>query len=168
VTATEYIFTIGDFASLKALEDFWSERDHELLPALRRKLESARVVFPADLPRSVATVGSRIAYTIDRGELETRTLTCLSAPDPCWLPVQLPLGLAILGRREGETFDVSGQEIRLHRVFDQQASWPGRFQQNPEPPAKAPLRLGARSVSQRGLDLVSAPDLDDDPGPSAA
>ena len=166
---TQYTFTVGDFAALKALENLWSERDHELLPVLRRKLERARIVFQIDLPRHVATVGSQVAYTIDRGELETRKLTSLAAPDGDWLPVQHPLGHAILGRREGQMFEVSGQQIHLHRVFDQpEANWPGRFQQDPEPPAKAQLRLVPGSGSRRGLDLVAAADEEDDPGPSAA
>jgi hypothetical protein len=169
VINTQYTFTVGDFAALKALENHWSERDHELLPALRRKLESARIVFQTDLPRHVATVGSQVAYTIDRGELETRTLTSLAAPGGHWLPVQHPLGLAILGRREGEVFEVSGQDIHLHRVFDQpEANWPGRFQQDPGPPTQAQVRLVPGSGSRRGLDLVATADEDDDPGPSAA
>lgn len=168
------ILTIGDFATLKALEEHWSDKDHALLPALRRKLDGARVVFQDDLPRDIASLGSRVAYTVDRGELETRSLTCLAGVGPQWLPIRLPLGLAILGRGEGQDFSaVEGpglsRHVRLHRVFDQpETNWPGRFQPDQKPAAKPPLRLVQGPGSRRAIAALTTSDQDDDPGPSAA
>lgn len=164
--------TIGDFSTLRALEEHWSENDHALLPDLRRKLDSARVVFQDDLPRGVATLGSRIAYTVDRGELETRALTCLAGVGEQWLPIRLPVGLAILGRSEGQDINVregggAQRLVRLHRVFDQpEANWPERFEPEPKP-AQPALRL-VQGGGRRAAAVIAAPDDGDDPGPSAA
>ncbi len=163
------VLTIGDFATLRALEEHWSATDNPLLPALRRKIDGARVVFHDDLPGNVATLGSRVAYTVDRGELETRALTCLTGIGPQWLPIRLAVGLAILGRAEGQEFDAAGRRVRLHRVFDQpEANWPDRFQSEPKPAAKPSLRLVQGAGAARSAVAAPASGYDDDPGPSAA
>ncbi len=124
--------TIADFETLTGLQKEWAGRAHPLSLALRQKLNGARVVFPADLPPEVATLGSEVSYTIDRGRSFTRTLTSLAGLAPSELPVSVPIGLALLGRREGEAFSVrepdAARTVELHRVLRQpEALWPGRF-----------------------------------------
>jgi transcription elongation GreA/GreB family factor len=124
--------TIADFGTLTALQKEWTARAHPLSFTLRQKLNGARVVFPGDIPRDVATLGSCVAYTVDRGRSFTRTLTGLTGLGPLELPVTVPLGLALVGRREGEAFPVREPDgariVELHRVTDQpEAAWPGRF-----------------------------------------
>jgi regulator of nucleoside diphosphate kinase len=127
------ILTIADFSTLKRLEEVWSARGHDLTPALRRKLHRATVTFQSDLPRGIATLGSRISYSIGDEGMLTRTLTATTGLDAQWLPVSLPLGLALLGQCEGIATIVdcdgeAGRRVKLHRVLDQpEASWPGRF-----------------------------------------
>lgn len=124
--------TIADFGTLTGLQKDWAARAHPLSLILRRKLDGARVVFPADLPRDVATLGSQVSYTVDRGRSFTHTLTSLAGLGASELPVSVPIGLALLGRREGEAFPVrepdATRTVELHRVARQPESiWPGRF-----------------------------------------
>jgi regulator of nucleoside diphosphate kinase len=127
------ILTAGDFSTLKTLHEQWSVRGHGLAAALRKKLEAAQVVFPDDLPRDVASLGSQIAYATGDDALHIHTLTCLSGLDREWLSICLPAGLALLGQREGRVLNFGveperSQRVTLHRVLEQpEASWPGRF-----------------------------------------
>ena len=124
--------TIADFEVLTTLQKVWAARAHPLSLALRHKLNGARIVFPGDLPRDVATLGSCVVYTIDRGRSFTHTLTGLTGLGPLELPVSVAAGLALVGRREGEAFPVREPDgariVELHRVLAQpEAAWPGRF-----------------------------------------
>ena len=68
---------------------------------LRAKLETAVVVFPDDLPRDVASLGSQIAYAVGE-ETHVATLTGTTGLDRRWLPITLPFGLALLGQLDRE------------------------------------------------------------------
>lgn len=96
-------------------------------------LDKAVVVFPEDLPPDVASLGSRLEYSENGEKRATAELTALLLFGRDYLPVRLPLGLALLGRREGEEFDVllddgSVARIKLEKVLEQpERTWPGRF-----------------------------------------
>lgn len=170
---TPCLLTIGDFTTLGTIHAQWSERDHDLVPQLRAKLEAAVVVFPDDLPRDVASLGSQIAYAIGE-ETHVATLTATVGLDRDWLPIALPLGLALLGQREGwaMNFDVGSGRARvltLGRVMEQpESSWPGRFSPHHTVIAPASLRLIRNSAKSRAHQASGAAPEDDDPGPAAA
>lgn len=136
MTSVNRILTTGDFSTLSRLSDEWSSSGLWLGSQVRKLLESVLVVFPGDLPPDVASLGSRVAYTENGKEYRTGELTALCLFERDYLPVRLPVGLALLGRREGETFDVqledgSLQHITLERVLEQpERTWPGRFEAN--------------------------------------
>lgn len=94
------LLTIGDFTTLSTIQEQWSQRCYVLVPQLRAKLEAAAVVFPDDLPRDVASLGSQIAYAIGE-ETHVAILTGTTGLDRGCLPITLPIGLALLGHREG-------------------------------------------------------------------
>lgn len=127
------ILTSGDFSTLTRLCDEWHAAGHSLAPLARKLLDNAVVVFPSDLPSDVASLGSRLSYTENDETRDAAELTALLLFDRDYLPVRLPLGLALLGRREGESFDVLleggvTRRIKLEKVLEQpERTWPGRF-----------------------------------------
>lgn len=173
MTDESCILTTGDFSALKSLQEQWTARDHRLTPALRRKLDSARIVFQADLPPDIASLGSQIAYAVEGEDIRTHVLTCLSGLDDRSLPISLALGLALLGRREGSEVDVDvepgrSRRVRLHRVVDQpEAVWPGRYADDAAPTRTPALRLVGKPA-ERGPAPKRYIPFDDDPGPTAA
>src|SRR3546814_13485946 len=64
-----------DFAFLQELlAKSSSSRDEAFLRLLRRKLETAIVMFPADIDERVAAIGSRIGFTANAGVPQSCTL----------------------------------------------------------------------------------------------
>ncbi len=167
------LLTIGDFTTLSSIHEQWSQRDHDLVLQLRAKLETAVVVFPDDLPRDVASLGSQIAYAVGE-ETHVATLTGTTGLDRRWLPITLPFGLALLGQREGwaKNFDVRpgcSRVLTLGRVMEQpETSWPGRFSPHSTVTEPASLRLIRSSTKGRVHQTNGGPPDDGDPGPAAA
>lgn len=167
------LLTIGDFTSLKTLHEQWTLQDHDLAPVLRAKLEAATVVFPDDLPRDVASLGARIAYAVGE-ETQVAILTGTIRIDRGWLPITLPVGLALLGQREGwaKNFDVEPGRSRLltlGRVLEQsESSWPGRFTPASTSVETPMLRLVGGSATAQAARTQRASSDEDDPGPTAA
>jgi regulator of nucleoside diphosphate kinase len=170
------LFTIGDFSTLEVLHEQWADRGHELAAALWAKLESAKIVFPDDLPRDVASLGSRVRYAIG-DQIHVSVLTGASGLDPDWLPVALPIGLALLGRREGWAANIEitpgrFRAVTLGEVEQPEKAWPGRFTPR-KTPRKTPMALSAlRVVAESPARSLCKSDGrqpdDDDPGPAAA
>jgi transcription elongation GreA/GreB family factor len=133
VNGNACILTAGDFATLSRLSDEWNACGSDIAVQLRRKLERAQVVFPSDLPRDVASLGSTITYSERNSEPCTVTLTALMLIGDRYLPISHTLGLALLGLREGDQVEVeAGQEkvqrFTLDQVIDRpESAWPGRF-----------------------------------------
>ena len=134
MTNVNRILTTGDFSTLIRLSDEWNSSGHWLGPRARKMLEDAVVVFPSDLPPDVASLGSRVAYSESGRHTRTAELTALLLLDRDYLPVRLPLGLALLGQRERAEFEVqfddgSLQRIKLEKVLEQpEKARPGRFE----------------------------------------
>ncbi len=134
MTSTRRILTAGDFSTLSQLSEEWRSSEKWFAPTARKMLEDALVVFPSDLPRDVASLGSRVTYAERGTQSRTAELTALVLFDRDYLPIRMPLGLALLGRREGDEFEVrleNGrlQHIKLEKVIEQpERTWPGRFE----------------------------------------
>lgn len=165
------LLTTGDFSTLTALHEQWTQRNHHLTRRLRAKLDAAKVVFPDNLPRDVASLGSRIAYAIGE-ERHVSLLTATIGLDRDWLPITLPIGLALLGRREGwathlEIEPTRSRFLTLGRIIEQpEASWPGRFSHHGAS-VETRLRLPVAAETRTSRAKVASPD-DGDPGPAAA
>lgn len=147
MTSVNRILTSGDFSTLSRLVEEWHETGFTLVPLARRIAEDALVVFPSDLPPDVASLGSRLEYSESDGKRVTAELTALLLFDRDYLPVRHPVGLALLGRREGEDFDVllddgTLQRIKLEKVLEQpERTWPGRFSGDALPVSQTPVAL---------------------------
>lgn len=74
-------------------------------PRIAKLLAEARVVPGNEIPADVVTLGSIVRYRVDGERLERRLLTLGReyAPNDQYVNVLTPVGLALIGRRPGET-----------------------------------------------------------------
>jgi regulator of nucleoside diphosphate kinase len=176
--------TIKDCSILEALLERSVGHDEAYLRLLRAKLSAARVVFPAAVAPEVATINSRVDFTVDDGPADNRIL--IHGRDSAFPGLTLPIttlrGLALLGLTAGQIISIARQdgrreEIRLNRVAHQPEA--GRKAESCQSP-----RLGTDFVPEEQSSVVllssrrrQAPTEpvalaihreDDDPGPSAA
>jgi regulator of nucleoside diphosphate kinase len=93
------ILTTKDFTILEVMRERCLGRDDPLAPILKRKIESALVVFRDDVRVNVATLSSRVAFRVDGREPDTRILSHdrMNGSAGLFLPITTPRGLALLG-----------------------------------------------------------------------
>ena len=115
-----------DLLILRAMLERRASGGDPLVALLRRKIDTARIVFAYDLPEDVATLGSRIVFRVGGALPDTRILCTEEAthPDGMHLSVGTQRGLALLGLAEGEELQLTGwdgglETIRLERVLYQ-------------------------------------------------
>jgi regulator of nucleoside diphosphate kinase len=173
------ILTAKDFTILEAMRDRCLGRDDPLAPLLREKLESALVVMGGDVPAEVATLGSRVTFSIDGREPDTRVLSKERAASPVglFLSIVTPRGLALLGLSEGGAFrlpgrDGAGERILLEKVqYQPEAARRDReAMASLSPPArrKPVLTLIRGAFFDQPEPVPAGRGSFDDPGPSAA
>jgi regulator of nucleoside diphosphate kinase len=99
------------------------------LDALQLEIERAVVVPPQRVPPNVITMNSRVALLdLDSGDLMAVSLVFPDArgTDGSKVPVLAPLGLALLGCREGDVMEWRTQQglrrLRVDRVLYQPES----------------------------------------------
>ncbi len=179
MTAEACILTTKDFTILEAMRDRCLGRDDPLAPILKRKLESATVMFRDDVPADVATLSSRVSYSVNGRDPDTRVLShdAKASAVGMFLPITNLRGLALLGLAEGQVFDLTDEEGGDVRVLLQMVHYQPEAAKR-EKEALAP----ASSQPQRrpALRLIRGAYFDqphpaqpqfggpDDPGPSAA
>lgn len=75
-----------------------------IVPLIERKLAGARMVPVDAVEATVATLNSRLAFRVDGGPVQTRTLVQQEVRGlvGLCLPLATPLGLALIGLGEGE------------------------------------------------------------------
>lgn len=179
------ILTTKDFTILEVMRDRRRGREDPLVPILKRKLEAATIVFREDVPETVATLSSRVTYSVDGRTPDTRVISHdhLSMPMGMFLPITTRRGLALLGLSEGEEFvltDAAGRQERilLQKVHFQpeaaRRSGGGEAgetaaQAMPEPARRRPL-LKLVHGALTGADRPRAGGYNgpEEPGPSAA
>jgi regulator of nucleoside diphosphate kinase len=173
------ILTTKDFTILEVMRDRCLGHDDPLAPILKRKIETAVVVFRDDVPENVVTLSSRVTFRVDGREPDTRVLSHdrMTSPVGLFLPITTPRGLALLGLSEGQDFRLSNQEgveerIVLEKVHYQpeaakreKASMAGI---PPVAPGKPVLKLVRGAYYDRPEPVLVDPNGFDDPGPSAA
>lgn len=105
------ILTTKDFTILEVMLDRCTDRQDPMALLLRRKIDSATVVFRDDVPPTAATLSSRVTYRVNRREADSRILSHdrMNSPVGLFLPVTTRLGLALLGLSEGQrcSFDTA-------------------------------------------------------------
>lgn len=120
------MLTTKDFTILEVMLDRCLGRDDPMAPLLRRKIESAMVVFRDDVPGHVATMSSRVVFSVDGRDSDTRVISHdrMTSPIGLFLPVTTFRGLALIGLSEGQEFRLPGQDgveeiVRLEKVLYQ-------------------------------------------------
>lgn len=174
-----FILSTKDFTILEAMCDDPFGHYDLLVPLIRRKIDRAIVVFRDDLPREIASINSRVAFSVNGGESDTRVLSTgqLTAPVGMLLPITTARGLALLGLGEGQEIvwtnaDGVQERILLHKVEYQPEASRRERQALDQPTVplkhKPMLRILPGGTRQAQPSMSAAPDGHDDPGPSAA
>lgn len=174
--------TARDFNILETLLERGMDHDPAFLRLLRHKLSTAQVTGGGEADPQVATVNSRVDFTIDGRRDRERVLVHgdEDTSSGTALPITTLRGLALLGLRESQTIIVEGpdghrEEIRLDRIRQAEAAgaagWPRLV---PQPQSRPPETSSVVSFVPRPRPApLSQPSMsfdpdDDDPGPSAA
>jgi regulator of nucleoside diphosphate kinase len=176
------ILTTKDFTILEVMLDRCLGRDDPMRALLRRKIESATVVFRDDVSPDVATLSSRVTFRVDGREPDTRVISHdrMTSPIGLFLPITNPRGLALLGLSAGQEFrltrpDGSEECVLLDAVLYQ----PEAARREKEAMARLETPAARRSMLRvipgasgawpmRSERPTVSPDDFDDPGPSAA
>ena len=166
------ILTTKDFTILEVMLDRCLGRDDPLVPILRRKLEAAIVVLRDDVPASVATLSSRVTFSVGGRQSDTRVLSHDRMNSPgVFLPITTARGLALLGLSEGQRFRLRGsggaeEDVLLESVLYQPEAARRRQETTLQPePQRKPMLTLVQGGGQRTMDGAEG---FDDPGPSAA
>ena len=82
----------------------WPGDDRELVEALRRKVNGATVVRSDEIPADVVTLHSRVRVSglDDVGDATFTLVAGAQASTPNAISVMSPIGVALLGRSEGD------------------------------------------------------------------
>ncbi|MDR9762824.1 nucleoside-diphosphate kinase [Rhizobium redzepovicii] len=167
------LLTTKDYTLLETMHDDPLVRDTALLRLLRRKKASAIVMFREDLPDDVASLNSRVTFSVD-ARCDTRVLTTgrMTTPVGMLLPVDTLRGLALLGLREGQTIVIENVEGHMEAIsLDAVNYQPERMRRSDEFPMR--IGLGGKPILRlvQGVGPACSgkpPEEPDDPGPSAA
>jgi regulator of nucleoside diphosphate kinase len=172
------ILTTKDFTILEIMLDRCLGRDDPLAPVLRKKMASATIVFRDDVPADVATLNSRVTYSVDGRETDTRVISHESSGSSVGLslPVTSARGLALIGMSEGQALRVTRRDgteetIVLEKLLYQPEA--ARREQDEREQAEAERRPALRLIRGAYYDEPRAIPAGrgggyDDPGPSAA
>ncbi|CAG1001583.1 hypothetical protein MYXO_03061 [Myxococcaceae bacterium] len=179
MTRETCFLTTKDFTILEVMLDRCLGRDDPLAPILKRKIESATVMFRDDIPVNVATLSSRITFSVNGREPDSRIISHdrMTSPTGMFLPITTARGLALLGLSEGQEFTITnadGQEERilLHEVHYQpeaaKREKEAMERMNSPTSGKPTLRVIRGAFYEQARLVPVAHDGFDDPGPSAA
>lgn len=168
------LLTTKDFTILEVMLDRRLSTDATMAQLIRRKLDTAVVVFRDDVPVDIVTLNSRVSYRIGDGEAETRIISHdqLRGLVGFTLPITHPRGLALLGLHEGQsiTIPVNGggaETMIVERILFQPESAGRKMTESRR--AGRRLRLvydaDALPVAVGNVEFNDGPD---DPGPAAA
>ena len=180
MTSTNCCLTTKDFAVLEVMLARRQAFADPIARMLEHKLSSADVVPLDSVEPDIVTLNSRMVFSVDAGQTETRTLVQNEVRGPVGssLSVATRRGLCMLGMAQGETALIEHADGRRESILIKAVLY------QPEA-AQRTVRQKDRADGRRphGLTLVySAADdwrplgetagmrqtEDDDPGPSAA
>ena len=179
MTRETCFLTTKDFTILEVMRDRCLGRDDTLALILKRKIETATVMFRDDIPVNVATLSSRVTFSVDGRDPDTRIISPdrMTSPIGMYLPITTGRGLALLGFSEGQDFAVANgdgdeERIVLHEVHYQPEA--ARREQEAferagaQTSRKPRLRVIRSALHDQPRLVPVAHDGFDDPGPSAA
>ncbi|MGO4558254.1 nucleoside-diphosphate kinase [Mesorhizobium sp. 2RAF21] len=136
--------TTKDFTIIQAMHDSGLARDDRIAPILKRKIDSAHVMFRDDIPDNVATLGSRVDFMVDGQTPERQILSQdrMTSAMGTLLPITTLRGLALLGLSEGQEFSFLGvdgyqERVRLVRVLYQPEAASRKMALTEKPPVSS-------------------------------
>jgi regulator of nucleoside diphosphate kinase len=120
----EILISSLDFQRLLDLVEHESHRfDPSFVDWLDQKLASARVINSREVPSDVVTMNSRVRYAHTNGANEkvvSLVYPAQASPADGLVSVLSPLGISLLGRKQGETSDVgprpSSVRVRIAEI----------------------------------------------------
>lgn len=112
------ILTAKGMTILEVMLDHYLGIDDPMASRIRRKTEAALIVFPDDVPANVATLSSRVVFSVDRRERDTRILSqdSMNGLVSLFLPITTFRGLALLGLTEGQEFSYPDQDGLMETI----------------------------------------------------
>ena len=122
------MLTTKDYTILEVMLERCLGLDDPMRPILQQKLHNAVVVFADDIPATVVTLNSRVAYRVNGGPAETRIVAHDDVRGLVGrvISITIPRGLALLGLAEGQSFRVLGAgEEHENACPDQHRTYPG-------------------------------------------
>lgn len=173
------ILTNIDFTVLDFMRGRCRGTDDPLASILKRKIDSALVMFHTDVPGNVATLNSRVTFSVDGRDQDTRVVTNNRTDSPVGmtLPITNVRGLALLGLAEGHGFSVMNSEGIEERIVLEKVLYQPQTSRRDKETAKyvaasAPRKPALKLVRGALNDQARLAHTDsgrfDDPGPSAA
>lgn len=179
MTRETCFLTTKDFTILEVMRDRCLGRDDPLAPILKRKIEAATVMFREDMPANVATLSSRVTFSVDGRDPDTRVISYdrMTSPIGMFLPLTTTRGLALLGLCEGSEFVMTGvdgaeERVLLHDVLYQpeaaRREKASMKRVSAVPSTKPALHVIRGALHDRPRLAPVGADGFDDPGPSAA
>lgn len=167
MTSTQCHLTAKDSAFLQSLLKS-KDQDEDFLALLRQKLDTATLLLDHTVDRRIATIDSRVAFSVGGGFTEERLLTRDDkATNPAnALPITTPRGLALLGLMEGNVFPLRKpngiiEPIKLIKVVYQPEAAQRRD------PEGSVVQFHPHWKKSLSAGIAAASDADD-PGPGAA
>jgi regulator of nucleoside diphosphate kinase len=172
--------TTKDFTILEVMLDRCPGAGDPMRALLVRKINGATVVFRDDIPPDVATLSSRVTFTVDGREPDTRIISHdrMTSPLGLFLPITTLRGLALLGLSAGEAFGFAKSNGEERVVLEQVLYQPESARRERDALARLTTPAARRSLlrvipgTRYGHQAVGSERggvrLDDDPGPSAA
>ncbi len=152
--AGEVILSSRDFMLLETLVSLQLPAEDAIAQRLREKLARSRVVAPTSLPSGVATLGSRVVFSVEGAPVESRVLVLPDGPSLYgWsLPVTTPRGLALLGARAGTTVLADRRAGGIERIVIHTVAYQPQHdvRRGARPSALAPGFVKAVPVTRRG------------------
>ncbi|ESY27696.1 hypothetical protein [Mesorhizobium sp. LNJC391B00] len=178
--------TTKDYTILEVMQERRLARGDAFSAILQQKISSAVVVFREDIPATVVTLSSRVAYRVNDGPAETRIVAHdeIRGLVGMLLPITNSRGLALLGLAEGQsmsipTADGGLETLSVHEVVYQPeaarrerlklagGAAPGSWR--PDGPVLRIVHRSDETQDKVANHVMAALDTGfDDPGPSAA
>lgn len=173
--------TESTFRFLEPKLDDTTHHDDAYLRLLRNKLSNTVILSPMEIPPQVATINSRIDFSVDKSWMENRVLVRSNAIEVIGLhlPITTLRGLALLGLTTGDAIEVTRSDGALEIICLAKVCYQPEAHQRMQQRRK---RAKGSLDDQPSVSLLDSVDLmprfnshverdepeDDDPGPRAA
>lgn len=112
------VLTVRDFAALERFARLCLQPDSPVARDLLEKLDHSRIMRTEAVAASIATLGSRVVFSVEDGQPESRVLVLppRHAAAGWTLPVTAPRGMGLIGRAAGSVVSVARHDGGIERL----------------------------------------------------